>query len=140
MIYLLAIPAAALLAAWLDLFVLPRGLRFTYRPGTPEALRFRVRRNSWIVRLVNPSRGPWSGLTIGTTIHLSRGTRTLTPWLVAHELAHAIRQRGQVASYLWRYVTSGAFRAGEEAACDAWAHAHRDDSPFGTVARIMGAA
>jgi len=149
MIYLIGVPVAALAWAWLDLFAFNAGTGFRYRPGLPEEVRFRVRRNSWLVRLVNPPKsasggwpkGRWSGMAVGKTIHLASVPGVvLSPWLVAHELAHVIRHRGRVVSYLLRYAVDSQFRAREEKACDAWALAHYQEPVFASVARIMGGA
>jgi hypothetical protein len=143
MIWLWLVPVAAVAAAWLDLFVFPRGLGFIYRPGTPEAFPFRARRNSWLVRLVRvgrPRTAPAAGLAVGRTMHLWVGDNPPSPWLVAHEFAHLVRQRGRAPSYLARYVGDSQFRGREEKACDAWAYVHAGDSPFGTVARLVGGA
>jgi hypothetical protein len=139
MIYLLGVPVAALAWAWLDLFAFNAGTGFRYRPGLPEEVRFRVRRNSWLVRLVNPPKARWSGMAVGRTMHLASVPGVaLSPWLVAHEMAHVIRQRGRVVSYLLRYAVDSQFRAREEKACDAWALAHYQEPIFASVARIMG--
>jgi hypothetical protein len=77
-------------------------------------------------------------MAVGRVIHLGMGTTPPSPWLVAHELAHVIRQRGRVVSYLLRYLVDSQFRAREEKACDAWALAHYQEPIFASVARIMG--
>jgi hypothetical protein len=141
MIYLLAVPVAALIWAWLDLFAFNAGAGFRYRQGLPDEVAFRVRRNSWLVRLVNPPKGGRSsGMAVGDTIHLGIGAKRPSAWLIAHEFAHILRSRGRVASYLWRYTTSPTFRKAEEAACDAWAWAHYGDWEFGAISRYIAKA
>lgn len=140
MIYVLLALVVALLAAWIDLFVLRRGFGFTYHPND---LPFRVRRNSWLIWLIHfrrPKNAPAAGLALGRTVHLWVNRVPVTSWLVAHEVAHLIRSRGKVVSYLIKYFFNKQFKADEQKACDDFAYQHRFDSPFRSVVELVNKA
>ncbi len=123
---LLTLLAAGLFAAWFDLFWSDHGYpRVHCGPGDPPFV-YRVRCNTWLNRLINPARpGRHAGIGVGRVVHLELHDGTLpSGWLLAHEVAHLIRQEGQITRYLVGYILSPGFRAAEEAACNAWADEH----------------
>ena len=115
MLWILAgLLALVLILAAVDLFVLKRGMGLEWAGVTT----YRLRLNSWLPRLLGSG-----GTTIGDTVHIA-GPR-VSAWLLSHEVAHVIRgQPLGTRGYLWRYLTSKAFRVAEERACDLWADLH----------------
>jgi len=121
-----AVLICGLIAAWLDLFWLDRGQACVHRRQDGSPIIYFIRRNSWLNRLINPGRpGRHAGIGVGRVVHLGvLGQGRPSGWLLAHEVAHLIRQEGQVTRYLAGYILSPTFRAAEEAACNAWADEH----------------
>ncbi len=115
-----------LLAACVDLFWSERGHGCIHHQQGGVSFRYLIRRNTWLNRLINPGRpGRHAGIGVGRVVHLGVGDEGRpSGWLLAHEVAHLIRQEGQITRYLVGYILSPAFRAAEEAACNAWADTH----------------
>jgi hypothetical protein len=113
---LLALPVAALGWAVVDLFLLKRGIAMEWQGQV-----YRLRLSSWLPRLLGSG-----GTTIGDEIHIAGPS--VSAWLLGHEFAHVIRAKkvGRFR-YLWRYLTSKAFRTSEELACNLWADLHHKE-------------
>jgi hypothetical protein len=122
----LALVATGVLAAWWDLFRSDRGHACVHHLRNGRAIAFLVRRNTWLNILINPGRPGWhAGIAVGRVVHLGIPIgQSPSGWLLAHEVAHLLRQEGQVTRYLLSYICSPAFRAAEEVACNAWADEH----------------
>jgi hypothetical protein len=131
-----ALVTIGLLAAW-DLFWSERGHVCVHHGGDGQSFSYLVRRNTWLNRLINPGRpGRHAGIGVGRVVHLGvRNGGRPSGWLLAHEVAHLIRQEGQITRYLVGYILSPTFRASEEAACNAWADAHA--ASFEATARAL---
>lgn len=129
--------AIGLLAAWFDLFWSDRGHACIHHRQNGLSFSYLIRRNSWLNRLINPGRpGLHAGIGVGRVVHLGLPEGQMpSAWLLAHEVAHLIRQEGQITRYLVGYVLSPKYRAAEEAACNAWADEHA--ASFQTTAAAL---
>lgn len=127
----------AFAAAWWDLFRSNRGHSCVHSWPNGSSFPYRIRRNTWLNWLINPARsGRHAGIGVGRVVHLGLPEGQIpSAWLLAHEVAHLIRQEGQITRYLVGYVLSPKYRAAEEAACNAWADEHA--ASFQTTAAAL---
>lgn len=106
------------------------GVTWASAPGGP--LRFRIRLNSVIPRLLGSD-----GTSLFGVAHI-RGKQA-SAYLLAHEVGHCLRARGNSVGYLWRYLTSSSFRAAEEGWCHAFGLTHRHDPFLASLAQRLEA-
>lgn len=131
MIYLgLAALVALVVVVWLVWPGQGLGVTWSGAPGGP--LRFRIRLNSVIPRLLGSD-----GTSLFGVAHI-RG-KTVSAYLLAHEVGHCLRARGNSVGYLFRYLTSSAFRAAEEEWCHAFGLTHRLDPFLASLAQRLEA-
>lgn len=128
---------ALVVGLWVWLAVLPIGTGFHGHIGAaPVSCRVVV--GSWFAKLVHRLRGlpkaHTAGITVLGRVHFSARANV---WLIAHEIGHIQRAKAAPYRYLWRYVTSAAFREAEEDACDAFANEHLATGYVRTIAARM---
>lgn len=110
------------------------------RLGTPchwaaapgGALDFRLRFGSPLAALLWIGRRGNCGLALWGVVHVRE--KRVSPALLAHELGHLVRMRGQTWNYLWKYLLVASFRAAEEKACWEFAGEHQGDEVVLAVA------
>lgn len=124
------------------------GFVWNSAPGGP--LAFRVRRGSplaWLMVLGRTRTNPTTGRPVNNALMALGVIHSRYRWidllLLVHEVGHEVHRRTLGLSkvgYLWRYVTSAAFRAEAEPWCNAFAREHQRDPYLVYVHRIISEA
>lgn len=127
----LVVVLVLLVAAYLDLFVIRRGLRFV----GPDGFTFWVRQGSWLNRITRAD-----GTTVHRTLHEAPWHVTATPTWCAHEYRHAWQQlRDPRPAPAWTadYLTDHEFRERVERDAIQFGREHAQDPYFvGLAAKL----
>ncbi len=135
MVPLVVMIGAGIGAVWW-LFDPHRGVQSTWDQAPGGALRFRIRFGSPLAALLWLGRRGNCGLAVGRVVHIRE--RHVSAALLAHELGHLIRMRGDSWRYVLRYVLVPSFRKAEEEACWEFAREHQGDRLIATLAGREG--